>query len=463
MRRFNGPSFESLVHSGTWATKKTYIEPKKPPIIEISNDFKDEWRRTIVPEVFIYIETPHRQYSATQFNILHSPFSDVDDLAKYMRRDIVGVGEKLKYRPAEKTGISSDISGVSYVNTYCPSPIKAEPGDYGRWEELLDYIITNTNDRYEVKRWLATLIARPAIRMRYGLLMISETQGIGKGTIGDAILTPLVGEHNVSQPSEDQVVDSTFTGWIAQIKLVVIGEIYAGSSTKAYNKLKSLITDPYIRVNEKYVVEYTIENQAQFYVCSNSKRALQFPQDDRRWLVPQLTDIVRPSSYWKQFYTWLNYEGGLQKIAYWAEVFLQTNEPVGTADRAPDSGAKLEMIKENLSRGATDVVELLDITKEEIDQGKLPPDTILIDRDLVQYVSQKTYEGRPNDKMERPFTIRKAAKIAGWYVSDIDCRVPEWGYGMLRVRVISLNKEFTLNPNEYCRKMIPYKRFLSAM
>ena len=36
--------------------------------------------------------------------------------------------------------------------------------------------------------------------MLYGLLLVSETQGVGKTTLGERILAPLVGWHNVSVP-----------------------------------------------------------------------------------------------------------------------------------------------------------------------------------------------------------------------------------------------------------------------
>ena len=100
-------------------------------------------------------------------------------------------------------------------------------------------------------RWCATLIARPDIRMQYGVLLISETQGVGKGTLGEKILLPLVGKHNVVVPSE-KVVTGKFTGWVAHKRLAVVHEIYAGYSSKAYDELKSIITDQYIEVEMKF-------------------------------------------------------------------------------------------------------------------------------------------------------------------------------------------------------------------
>ena len=92
-------------------------------------------------------------------------------------------------------------------------------------------------------RWCATLVARPDIRMEYGVLLISEMQGVGKGTLGERILAPLVGPWNCSFPTEQSIVDSSFNSWIAHKRLAVVHEIYAGHNIKAYNKrrLSSLI------------------------------------------------------------------------------------------------------------------------------------------------------------------------------------------------------------------------------
>jgi hypothetical protein len=83
-----------------------------------------------------------------------------------------------------------------------------------------------------VLKWCATLIARPSIRMGYGLLLISEQQGIGKTTLGAHILAPLVGLHNTSFPGENDIT-SAFNEWVAHKRLAVISEIYSGSSWRA--------------------------------------------------------------------------------------------------------------------------------------------------------------------------------------------------------------------------------------
>ena len=96
---------------------------------------------------------------------------------------------------------------------------------------------------------------------------------------------PLIGDWNVSVPSEKEIVDSSFNSWIAHKRLAIVHEIYAGHSLTAYNRLKSVITDKEVRVNKKFIPEYEIEVAIHVFACSNSLRALKLDDTDRRWLV----------------------------------------------------------------------------------------------------------------------------------------------------------------------------------
>jgi hypothetical protein len=96
-----------------------------------------------------------------------------------------------------------------------------------------------------------------------------------------------VGLHNVSFPTEKQVTDSVFNSWAVHKRLAVVNEIYVGHSKKAYDNLKSYITDGRLSVEEKYQKPYDITNWVHIFACSNSLRALRLAYEDRRWFVPR--------------------------------------------------------------------------------------------------------------------------------------------------------------------------------
>jgi hypothetical protein len=201
--------------------------------------------------------------------------------------------------------------------------------------------------------------------------------------------------------------------------LAVIHEIYAGHSSKAYNGLKTYITDETIRVKRKFIDDYDIENWIHFVACSNSLRALKITHEDRRWLVPELTEVKRSEAYWSQFHSWLR-DGGLSIILSWADGYVAKNGHVRKGEEAPDTALKREVIEENLSPGQQKVLSLLrDLRDRFIDNradGEPPRKMYLLDRALVRYICDELYSGKTPDYLEKPSTLRKLAKNHGWYV-----------------------------------------------
>jgi hypothetical protein len=278
--------------------------------------------------------------------------------------------------------------------------------------------------------------------MHYALLLVSETQGVGKTTLAEKILAPLIGVHNVSFPNEKQVTDSKFTSWLVHKRLAVVNEIYAGEKRKAYDNVKSYITEVDIDVEEKFQKPYKIRNHTHILATSNSLKALKLDIGDRRWLVPGVTEELRPQAYWSQYNEWLRGDG-LSYIAAWAREFVTTHGAVETGAHAPWTRAKQEMIEENMSPGMMLVAKVLDNIKDNINGGK---PAMVLDCDLVDLIRTKLWEGRFNDRLEKPLTIRKLAKSKGWFVAKEDARVLEWNTRHRKARMICSSRSMANRP-----------------
>ena len=439
-KRYIGPAFKDLLRPASWATDlQPAADGKGRPKAVIRQEFLEEWLHCTQPECFIHKDWPSQMYSPSEFNNLVAPFSDVDDTAKLVRRDSASKSVGLKYCPDAAPGLSA---GNRWINTYEPSPIVPEHGsNYCPFTAFMQHLVPAEHDRVELMRWCATLIARPERRILYGVLAVSETQGIGKGTLCEKILAPLVGMQNVSFPTEQELVDSNFNYWLAHKRLAVVHEIYAGQSSKAYNRLKSSITDRHVTVSRKYQANYDIENWIHIFACSNSMRAMKLSIDDRRWLVPALTDKTQPVGYWEDLNNWLRYEGGLQAVAYWAHVFVEKFGAVEPGAPAPWSTAKLEMIEESYSPGQELAMNVLQDIDRKIRAGKLPPDSFLIDRQLVALIKEVVHEGRETGRIEKPLTIRKLAKALQWNCGRQQITGSQFGLSMARGRIMSPSPE----------------------
>jgi hypothetical protein len=335
-------------------------------------------------------------------NKMLAAFSHTNQTSQLIVKAYTGRSTKLCYRPDIKGKVVTDTT-TSAINLHTPSHIKPIAGNPEPFLEFMEYMFPNPEERVEVLRWVATMVARPEIRMEYGLLLVSERQGVGKTTLGSSILAPLVGTQNVGYPTESQIVQSEFNGWLANKRLCVVNEIYSGHSWKAYNKLKSAITDREIEVNEKYQRSYTIENWCHVFACSNSMRALRIEEDDRRWFYPEVTEDKWPREKFEHFHNWLK-SGGLNIIRYWAE---NQKGYVQKGQAAPMTERKKELIVASRTEGQQEAAELA----EALNRRDEP--VVLTMKDIVGWVRQAV-QGKVYDS---DLELRKAMKESGavWY------------------------------------------------
>jgi hypothetical protein len=428
--RYIGPTLKQLLRPATRATEIIQEPGKKGrPAAFLREDFKKEWVHVVTPEVYIHKDWPDMMYAPDAFNNLVRPFSDIDETSRLVRRESSTKAVSVKYDPSKPPGIYGE--GKRHVNTHVPSDVKAEKGDATPWVEFIERLIPDKGDLEELVRWCATLVCRSDIKMKYGVLLISETQGVGKGTLAN-IITPLVGGENVSTPSEHEIVDSQFNYWCAHKRLAVVHEIYAGHSSKAYDKLKSIVTDPDISVNQKMQPVYKINNWVHIFACSNSMRALKLSEDDRRWFVPLITDQKSEPSWWGEFNEWLK-DGGLQIINWWLHDWLTSHEPVAPGEDAPWSSTKRAMIEEGYSEGQMLVAKTLDQIKEKMNGDPI----LVLDTDLQKLIKDQLYEGRQNDRLEKTATIRRIARQRGWHINKFPNHTfRPWGVSAFKAHLI---------------------------
>jgi hypothetical protein len=383
-----GPRMRDVMFPATFATH-AIITPKGKRGIQtthkITEAFAREWIWTGIPYRFTNTARPNQFLDEEEFNRDVRPFSRVRNTAELLIQSslatkVHGVTYVPRRSDAEEQTIITE-NNQRLLNTFKPSPIRPIAGDATPFLEYMAHLIPDADERRQLLRFCATLISRPDIRMGFGVLLISETQGVGKSTLGENILAPILGPWNVSQPQEDEILGK-FKTWIVHKQLVVVGEIYAGHSWKAYNALKSLITQKDIDVEEKYVKSHKVRNHAHFVISSNSRKAMRIDNKDRRWFVPRVTETLRPLQYWTEFNLWLQTDG-LGHIAAWADEFLRNEQPFAGGLHAPETALKREMAIASLKepvRMAFDIAS-------EIVSWENQRQVILVVRDVRQFVA----------------------------------------------------------------------------
>lgn len=414
VRFYTGPAFRECLHPATWATDQIpNPEGKGRPITVLRDCFKGLWAYIEEIDMFVCTEMPDIMRSEQILNKMLAPFSHVAETSRLILKAYQGRSTRVCYRP-DHDGLVVTFRGSSAINLHIPCQIPSIQGDPKPFLDFIDYLFVHKKEAEEALRWVATLIARPDMRMSYGLLLISEAQGVGKTTLGSSILAPLVGSQNVSYPSENDI-NADFNGWVAHKRLAVVNEIYSGSSWKAYNALKSVITDTDLTVNQKYMRQYEIENWCHVLACSNSMRALKMENDDRRWLYPEVTEVAWPKHKFVAFRKWLN-SGGLSIIKAWAENFEAAGgQYVTPSERAPMTERKLEMIEGSRSEAQAEAAAIAETMKDaDRPMAVLIKEVVGWCRDHVQgRVFDSDYELRRSMTETGCFAWQKRIKVGG--------------------------------------------------
>jgi hypothetical protein len=433
-RMWLGKELSHYARNATWATDLTPADPSKPKgkkVIAIRRAFAKEWCHSVKPEVYIPLKRSNQVWNEKEFNHEVAAFSDADEnTSRYLKQDAGSKSVTIAYRPDKKPGVYM-ADGITYINTHVPSIVRPRSGDASLFEDFLVQLIPDGDERMVLKKWLATIVARPDIRMGFAILLVSETQGTGKTTF-QYIAEQMVGGGNTSWPPENEIVESNWTYWCSRKRLACIAEIYQGHSYKAYNKLKDKITDAKITVSEKFLANYTIDNWLHVIACSNDLRALKLDDHDRRWFIPTVVEKVKDRAYWTTFYSWLREKDGYGIIMASLIEFARGGNIIGPSEHPPKSKAKDEMIIGGYSEGQTLVLDLLNNLRENAN-GKV---IVLWDEALRELLKMVIHNGR-TDRLERCHTIRKVASQASWYVGEDRVLISELGMVGRAARLIT--------------------------
>jgi len=352
---YNGPSMSAMSMPYTWLTDVWTANVNAGQRGRPAQGYR--LREHAVNDIF-YIEDidrfmvrkkPDVQYTADHFNRAVKKVSDSWDTAKLVLQEDRKFAARITYDPGKPDLFIDESSECKVYNTYRPTHIKPLKGPVTIWKDFMRYLVPDEEEADQLMRWCATLIARPDLRMRYAVLLISEKTGVGKTTLINSILAPLVGKMNVSYPNERRI-GSEFNDWVGAKRLAYIAEIYQGHDFKVTNALKDAISDDSVTINEKYKAPYNAPNWIHIIASSNSMRALKLDLEDRRWFIPTVTEQRWPDKRFIDLHKWLK-GGGLKFIHQWAKDFEDESglSYVGTEEHAPMTTRKREVIDEGKS------------------------------------------------------------------------------------------------------------------
>lgn len=148
----------------------------------------------------------------------------------------------------------------------------------GNEEHVYDYFI----------KWIAQMIQFPEVKSICPTLISNE--GAGKGTLM-RLLGLMLGSEKVfetSTPSRD--VWGDFNGRMCNTFLLNLNELSKKETTESEGKIKALITDPKLTINNKGVNQYDIQSYHRFIITTNHEDPIKTTTDERRKIIIRSSD-----------------------------------------------------------------------------------------------------------------------------------------------------------------------------
>lgn len=194
------------------------------------------------------------------------------------------------------------------LNIWPGFAVQPKKGDIKPWNKLLGHIFDRDHAaRNWFERWCAYPIQNPGAKM-YSAVLFWGRQGAGK-TLVAYTLGKIYGD-NFSEVQRQDLFSAN-NDWAVRKQFILVEEATGSDKREDSDKLKHLITRDRIRVNEKYVPNYFVEDRANYFLTSNHPDALYVESGDRRMFIWEMPRTLLPLDFYTKTYdTWYKSEKG---------------------------------------------------------------------------------------------------------------------------------------------------------
>lgn len=184
------------------------------------------------------------------------------------------------------------------LNYWIGSPVQPRSGDWSDIKTyLLDVVCNSDRPLFDyLIRFLAHMLKSPEVKPGIMPVFLGG-QGTGKGSF--ARLLQAIWSQTTLQVSEVGHVIGNFNAAIERKYAVFMDEALFSGDRKALDRLKSLVTEPTVTIEQKYQPRRTIKSYHRFFAASNQQHFAQIEADDRRFVFFQVSEKRKGDhSYW---------------------------------------------------------------------------------------------------------------------------------------------------------------------
>lgn len=200
------------------------------------------------------------------------------------RREYDGV----VFEPTGSKKTAKQLEG--YYNMWRGLQIKPKKGEWGRFKEHIYEVVADGDEGMGnwVVAWVARIIQKPGGERPGTCIVLKGGQGTGKGVFVNTV-GKIFGDHFMPVSHASQVA-GRFNSHLTNKILVFIDEGFWAGDKKHEGVLKSMITEPYLAIEQKGVDIIKIKNNINLMMASNSEWVVPANIAERRFCVLDVSE-----------------------------------------------------------------------------------------------------------------------------------------------------------------------------
>jgi len=308
-----------IVIPSEFTIEEKKIKPLEKSFEKVSDEFEKQHSKITNKGIFIkQLETDNivlsKQHIKTSYEHLVYEKYDKDNNIKQMNFINDWLVNNPNQRCYEDIGIypNNDLCPSNYFNMWRKFSMEIVT-EWEHHEEglkmILNHIRVLCNNEETVYNyfiaWIAQMIQYPEVKSTCPTLISKE--GAGKSTIM-RLFENMLGKAKIfetTNPSRD--VFGEFNNHMANSFLVNLNELSKKETLESEGKIKGLISDPTITINNKGVNKFDIQSYHRFIITTNNEEPIKTTKDDRRKFIIRSSDEkCGDVEYFKKLYELLD-------------------------------------------------------------------------------------------------------------------------------------------------------------
>lgn len=217
--------------------------------------------------------------------------------------------------------------------------VQPKAGSVDLWHRLLDHLFKGEPDaRAWFEKWCAYPLQHPGTKLYTAAVIWSVQKGVGK-SLALYLLKAIYGPNAIEIKSKD--LKGGFNAWAEHKQFVIGDEITGGQARVDADWLKGQITQPFVRINAKFMPEVVLRDCINYGLTSNHPDTIFMEDGDRRYFVHEVVNGPAARSFYEECDRWLHGEGPANLFDYLLKLDLKGFNP---REHAPVTTAKQNMI-----------------------------------------------------------------------------------------------------------------------